>query len=427
MICNIGGGRIYKGSIAQIDVFLYSPCIEASGVVANFYTVTGTSIEKSDMSISGGIGTVVFQPVELEALQDGLLRYNVSYEVDGEPYQYDYETRYFIKTPNPYTPIDYVTSDELEQQVSEAISSETVVSEIQTQVEQSITGKADTSAVTQALATKQDQLVSGTNIKTINSQSILGEGNIEITSATATEYSAGTNIDIVNHVISVTGITIPDVSNFVTSGEVQTQIINSISGKQDTLISGTNIKTINNQDILGEGNITIEGGGTGVTYSAGTNIDITDNVISVTGISVPTSNTALTNDAGYITSQDIPTSNTAFTNDAGYITGVSIPTSNTAFTNDAGYVTSGEVQTQINDSISGITGMTGATYTAGNNIDIDNNVISVTGITSYTGVTSQEIISALGYTPCRVTAVTQSQYAQIQNKDANTIYGITGD
>ena len=99
---------------------------------------------------------------------------------------------------------------------------------------------------------------------------------------------------------------------------------------------------------------------------------------------VPTSNTAFTNDAGYITGVDlsnyatkaeipvVPTSNTAFTNDAGYltehqslsgyateqwvesqhyITGVDlsdyalkseipvVPTSNTAFTNDAGYIT----------------------------------------------------------------------------------------
>ena len=33
-----------------------------------------------------------------------------------------------------------------------------------------------------------------------------------------------------------------------------------ISGKQDTLVSGTNIKTINNESILGSGNITIQGG-----------------------------------------------------------------------------------------------------------------------------------------------------------------------
>lgn len=35
----------------------------------------------------------------------------------------------------------------------------------------------------------------------------------------------------------------------------------SLSGKQDTLISTVNIKTVNNQSLLGSGNITIEGGG----------------------------------------------------------------------------------------------------------------------------------------------------------------------
>lgn len=39
---------------------------------------------------------------------------------------------------------------------------------------------------------------------------------------------------------------------------------NTASGKQDALVSGTNIKTINNQSLLGSGNITISGGG-GVT------------------------------------------------------------------------------------------------------------------------------------------------------------------
>lgn len=37
----------------------------------------------------------------------------------------------------------------------------------------------------------------------------------------------------------------------------------ALAGKQDTLVSGTNIKTINGQSILGEGNIEIQGGGTG--------------------------------------------------------------------------------------------------------------------------------------------------------------------
>lgn len=35
------------------------------------------------------------------------------------------------------------------------------------------------------------------------------------------------------------------------------------SGKQNTLVSGTNIKTVNNQSLLGSGNIEIQGGGVG--------------------------------------------------------------------------------------------------------------------------------------------------------------------
>lgn len=48
---------------------------------------------------------------------------------------------------------------------------------------------------------------------------------------------------------------------------------------QSRLVSGTNIKTVNNQSLLGEGNITIEGGG-GTEYTAGDGINIEDNVIS---------------------------------------------------------------------------------------------------------------------------------------------------
>ena len=54
-----------------------------------------------------------------------------------------------------------------------------------------------------------------------------------------------------------------------------------LSNKQDTLVSGTNIKTINNTSILGSGNIDIQSGS---SYTAGTGIDITNDVISVEGV-----------------------------------------------------------------------------------------------------------------------------------------------
>lgn len=76
--------------------------------------------------------------------------------------------------------------------------------------------------------------------------------NIEISGIT---YSAGTNIDITNHVISVTGI---DTSNFASKED-----LNELSGKVDTLsatvetISGDVItisgNTENKQDKLTEG------------------------------------------------------------------------------------------------------------------------------------------------------------------------------
>ena len=129
-------------------------------------------------------------------------------------------------------------------------------------------------------------------------------------------------------------------SAYSTTEEMNTAINNATSGKVDTSAMSAYTKTedfatINGSAITQGGNIEIQGG----NYSAGTNIDITYGVISVTGITIPTSNTAFTNDAGYITANDIPTSNTAFTNDAGYIT--------TADTQD--FVTSADVETQITD------------------------------------------------------------------------------
>ncbi len=45
--------------------------------------------------------------------------------------------------------------------------------------------------------------------------------------------------------------------------EVITAIGVAIKGKQDNLVSGTNIKTINSQSLLGSGNIVISGEGGG--------------------------------------------------------------------------------------------------------------------------------------------------------------------
>jgi len=55
---------------------------------------------------------------------------------------------------------------------------------------------------------------------------------------------------------STIGVTVQGYSSNLTSWSSITP-----SSKQDVLVSGTNIKNINNQSILGSGNITISGGG----------------------------------------------------------------------------------------------------------------------------------------------------------------------
>lgn len=66
-----------------------------------------------------------------------------------------------------------------------------------------------------------------------------------------------------------------DTATTYTKTEVDNAITAATSTKQDTLVSGTNIKTINNESILGSGNIDIQGGG-GVNVVQTTGTSTTD-------------------------------------------------------------------------------------------------------------------------------------------------------
>ena len=392
---------------------------------------------------------------------------------------------------------------------------------------------------------------------TINGSAITEGGNIVVEE---TPYSGGTNIDITNHIISVTGITIPtsntaftNDAGYVNSGQAQTQIDNAVSGKQDTLVSGENIKTINNQSLLGSGNIEIQGGGetysagegigidadniisvTGnyetiveitqaeynaltsydknttyvitdapavnlsaytptsgfstingnvitdggnlvieaTPYTAGANIDITDHIISVTGITIPTSNTAFTNDAGYVNSGEVETQITS----KGYITGYTetdpvfqasaasgitsqdISNWNNKLDSSAlnPYYTSAQTDTAISNAVSGKQdtlvsgtniktinnqsllgsgniqiqgGSGGSSYTAGNNIDITNDVISVTGLATINGSAITEggniVIQGGSGGGSNIIELTQAEYDALTAYTEDAIYVIT--
>ena len=167
--------------------------------------------------------------------------------------------------------------------------------------------KPISSATQTALDAKQATLVSGTNIKTVNNTSLLGSGNISISSAVAWGGVTGTlsnQTDLqtaldgkVDENTAITGATKTkityDSKGLVTAGadattadiadslnkryvtDAQLTVIGNTSGtntgdnavnslysglatsKQDTLVSGTNIKTVNSTSLLGSGNISV--------------------------------------------------------------------------------------------------------------------------------------------------------------------------
>lgn len=181
---------------------------------------------------------------------------------------------------------------------------------------------------TETIEDYQPLLESGVNIKTINNQSILGEGNIHISGGSTdivtswgnptsdekvpSEKLAKTTLDekvnrseLHNLDINLTTLElVPKSTNpngvicfedkgskYIeksnTSGLVkndgtidttqylsslpshnhddryytESEVDSALNGKQATLVSGTNIKTVNNESLLGSGNITIQGGG----------------------------------------------------------------------------------------------------------------------------------------------------------------------
>lgn len=131
---------------------------------------------------------------------------------------------------------------------------------------------------------KQDTLVSGTNIKSVNSTTLLGSGNLAVQEVLV----SGTNIKSVNSttllgsgdlavqevLVSGTNLKSVNSTSLLGSGNLAVQEV-LVSGTniksvnsttllgsgdlavQDVLVSGTNIKTINTTSLLGSGDITV--------------------------------------------------------------------------------------------------------------------------------------------------------------------------
>ena len=203
---------------------------------------------------------------------------------------------------------------------------------------------------------KQDKLTAGENI-TINGNVISAAGGNNVIELTQAQYDALTDIDPDAFYI------ITDADGGVTTGQVQTMINDSISGKADTSAvteavsskmdtSAFNIYSANTNARLSEDEEVTAAGLNALNDALSDKADTSaftahtaDTVIHVTSTEKATWNAKsdFSGDYNDLTNKPtiptVPTSNTAFTNDAGYITSSALD----------GYATTGDVQTATSD------------------------------------------------------------------------------
>lgn len=106
------------------------------------------------------------------------------------------------------------------------------------------------------LSGKQNTLVSGVNIKTVNGYSLLGSGNIVIEGGgggTSSIFASGEAVD--ETYLTSDPQDISEDGDKVLKGAA---VYGALGEKQDKLESGSNIKTINGQSLLGSGDIEIK-------------------------------------------------------------------------------------------------------------------------------------------------------------------------
>ena len=286
---------------------------DCDSFVAKFYTdnIDNSAVclklndELTNIKIEENADYCLINSTDLSKMKDGVLFFNISYSVTDESYSDGLfnntiagNTNYYINLNNSGEN-DYYTKEEIDEKLDEIVAGgEIDLSNYykKSEVDNLLLAKADNSE----LSTKQDTLISGTNIKTINNQTILGSGNIEIQASTdlsdyytkeecnstfATVSQVENKVDKeegkslisdeeiarLSTVTNYDDSTINEQIATLNSSKLDVETYNSdkanfatkteLNSKQNTLISGENIKTINGNSLLGSGDITITGSG----------------------------------------------------------------------------------------------------------------------------------------------------------------------
>ena len=190
---------------------------------------------------------------------------------------------------------DYATIYQVQMKQDKLVSG----TNIKTVNGESIVGEGNISF--DEFANKQEALVSGVNIKTINGQSILGEGDIMITGGDTPDMTGYVTTVELNNKGFITSI--PD--EYITEEELNARnyaTVASVEAKQNVLVAGQNIKTINGKSILGGGNLVISGGSGEVDLTGYATEQWVENKGYLTSVPAEYVTETELNDKGYLTS-----------------------------------------------------------------------------------------------------------------------------
>ena len=312
------------------------------------------------------------------------------------------------------------------------------------EVQDILDNSIDESTLETALSTKQDVLVSEENIKTINGDSILGSGNLKVTTyqpfkeawkaKTTQSYTTSQFCSVVNSDADATigmaylgGAKWSDMPAGLSNCDVVVEILQGASASvkvmhltitsgaiapyhweytwwsgsspngwiafQTELDSGETIKTINNQSVLGSGNITTQtvtvadAGGSDVSFdsddavkfTAGSNVTLTGNRSAKTV-------TVAAVDTTYTAGNGLNLSNGEFSVDT-----TVVATQTDLQSKQDTLIAGANININANNEISA----TDTTYTAGTNINIDSNSNNAISVIS-TGATDGQVLTADG-------------------------------
>jgi hypothetical protein len=178
-------------------------------------------------------------------------------------------------------------------------------------------------------------------LKTINNESLIGTGNITISSSGGTQVQSdwdetdSTSMSyILNKPTLSTVATTGDYDDLLDKPNIPTKT-SDLTNDSGFLTSHQSIKTINNESLVGTGNITVS------TFSGSYN-DLTDKP------TIPTKTSDLTNDSNFVSSSSLSSVATSGSyNDLSNTP--TIPTKTSDLTNDSGFLTSHQSIKTINN------------------------------------------------------------------------------